>query len=880
MNMLLWRALFFRVLVEQRKLFAVAILTVSLGVALALGIRLGTQSALNSLEQSVGKAQPSGWSDPFTATTIEAKLFLSEMASRFGGQLFTTLEAPMGDNEDAESRDKTLQIHVFWGGDTQGNGLSSPANGAARFDAQATQSNENEVIELNISSRCRSELPKSAMLMLAGKRVAANFLALDDGMQSGSCRHVNAGVNSFSTPELSRIVNAAALSGVFPISLPEQIKQFEELKILAAQVPGLESASNKSRISRLEEVTVSFRTNLQLMGFIALFIGFAIVHHVFSLLVARQSKSLAVLSALGIAQSRQIKVLFFLAACLGLAASLVGIFTGLAAGAFLSKVTSSTIKNLYDSLVDSSTLYWTTADLTYGFLLGFSACLLGALHPILKLKKLPVAQVMRDGSFEGHESGLTPRQSLTLSAFILAVSLVCLAWPLVWNRIPITALVACLGFLVIAALLAQQLGYFLYTKLHLGFWPTRWATQLRIFFAPQAAVVLQVLTLTFTLTFGVKGMAESFRETLSNWSQNTLKADLWIRTVGGAAAPLPDEVMRRLESAPEQMVVAVDRLSIGSATLSAGAGELERPVLLAAARFQEQAKVAPMKILLPTDHTTKAQAETAAEIYKASQNCAATLSDPCPAYISEPVVVHFALQDPLNTVLCPTFRAQQVCFRVQSVYQDFGSDQGVILTDESVFKQRLESPPLPSFSNVYLRNAESPEATYFAQELKLLAENSGGTLSFETLGDLRARILQTFDNTFRVTDALYVLCGLIAIVATVSCLNLQIRLRSREWSLLWALGLESHTLLRRFSLWSALMALLSSVVSLLGGWILSAILVYAVNYYSFGYSLSLAIPWTLPLTVVFVATLSGYVSGRLQTKSLSENTTISSLVRE
>jgi putative ABC transport system permease protein len=179
-----------------------------------------------------------------------------------------------------------------------------------------------------------------------------------------------------------------------------------------------------------------------------------------------------------------------------------------------------------------------------------------------------------------------------------------------------------------------------------------------------------------------------------------------------------------------------------------------------------------------------------------------------------------------------------------------------------------------------LRNAESPEATYFAQELKLLAENSGGTLSFETLGDLRARILQTFDNTFRVTDALYVLCGLIAIVATVSCLNLQIRLRSREWSLLWALGLESHTLLRRFSLWSALMALLSSVVSLLGGWILSAILVYAVNYYSFGYSLSLAIPWTLPLTVVFVATLSGYVSGRLQTKSLSENTTISSLVRE
>jgi putative ABC transport system permease protein len=878
MNLLLWHALFFRVLFEQKKLFATAVLTVSLGVALALGIRLGTQSALNSLEQSVGQAYPAGWSDPFTATTAEAKIFLTDVASRFGGQLYTNLEAQWEPERKTPSSSQTLLVHVFWGGDTQ---APSPRQ-EMELNAQssAAVAPEDQTIELVAGSKCRSQFPERSKILLAGKRVDAAFQTADAPFQLNSCRHLSAGAQSFSSPELSRIVNSAPLLAIFPVSQPDQKKLFDELKILGSQVPGLEIQSNQNRISRLEEVTVSFRTNLQLMGFIALFIGFAIVHHVFSLLIARQSRSLAVLGALGIAQSRQIKVLFSLAAFLGLAASLVGIFLGLAAGTFLSNVTSSTIKNLYESFVDSSTLYWTSSDLAYGFLLGFSACLLGALHPIFKLKKLPVAQVMREGSFESHESGLTSRQNLNLIGAILVLSLTCLSWPWVWNRIPITALLACLGFLVISALLAQQLGYLLYKKLHIGNWPSRWSTQLRIFFAPQAAVVLQVLTLTFTLTFGVKGMAESFRQTLSDWSQNTLKADLWIRTVGGAGAPLPFEVIERLEGAPDAVVQAVDRLSIGSASLTLAAPQNERPVLLAAARFQEQAKVAPMKILVPAQQSDSAQAKTAAKIYDEARSCAGTRDNPCPAYISEPVVVHFNLSKPLDSVLCPTFRAQQLCFRVASVYQDFGSDQGVILTDEAVFRRLLENPPLPSFSNVYLRDPNAPEAKELAQELRLLAENSEGTLSFETLADLRARILQTFDNTFRVTDALYVLCGIIAIVATVSCLNLQIRLRSREWSLQWALGIDSQTLLRRFSLWSALMALLSSAVSLLGGWILSAILVYAVNYYSFGYSLSLAIPWTLPMTVVGVATLSGYISGRLQTKSLSENTTLNSLVRE
>ncbi|MEY4064934.1 MAG: Macrolide export ATP-binding/permease protein MacB, partial [Pseudomonadota bacterium] len=189
-------------------------------------------------------------------------------------------------------------------------------------------------------------------------------------------------------------------------------------------------------------------------------------------------------------------------------------------------------------------------------------------------------------------------------------------------------------------------------------------------------------------------------------------------------------------------------------------------------------------------------------------------------------------------------------------------------------------PPKPSFSNVYLKDTLSNDAQRLTRELRTMVERSQGNLALETLDDLQKRILNTFDNTFRITDALYVLCSIVAVVSAVSCLNLQILLRNREWSLHWALGVGEDVILKRFSWWSALLALLAALASLAGGWILSAVLVYAVNYHSFGYSLSLHIPWQLPLLIVAVATLSGFLSGKLQTFTMKKNISLGSLARE
>lgn len=868
MKSLVWKVLFIRLLTEQKRLFITAIITVSLGVALALGIRLGTQSAIESMRTGVGQHEDGQWSDIYTAETPSAQLALTDLAMRFQGEIFSNIEATLAPEDTTESDDHRVQISVFY---------SQSASGA---DTQTRPDPVQSDIILFAPQNCQSQFRTNQRVNINGQSFMGQVLPQDSD-KTTDCRLFVTSIGFVRNKLLSELIQASKLSFIFPKKTEDDLERLKAVEQFAQSTTGVVANTAQKRLNRLTEVTASFRTNLQLMGLIALFIGFAIVHHVFSLIITKQSKNIASLSAFGISKRKMMAALLALAAVVGISASLLGTVLGLLCGRVLAHVASSTVKSLYDSLVDSAQLYWTGTDIGYGFAVGFLACFLGAIHPVYRITKIPIAQLMRDGSFEGHESGLTLKQSFILTLIIGALCALCLLTPVVWNRIPVTALLACLGLLVASALIAQQIAYLIYAGTRLmGFSPQKIA-ELRIFLAPQTAVVIQVLALNFTLTFGVKGMAESFRHTLVEWSNETLKADLWVRTVAGGSTPLPATVNSALQRAKDSgTALAVDSLTIVPALVQSMPEEPKKPVLLASANFTEQSKVTPLKVLVPNALSAQDQAVTARKIAAEAELCAATINQPCPAYISEPVSVHLMMPEPLNTLLCPEYRSQTLCFQVIGMYQDFGSDQGVILTDQRVFERLIPAAPQPSFSNVYLTKPSDQRAEQLIAELKTLSAESKGTVGFERLSDLRTRIMNTFDNTFRITDTLYLLCGIIAIIATVSSLNLQILLRNREWSLLWSMGLGQKTLLKRFSFWSAVMAFVAAIVSVFGGLALAAVLVYAVNFYSFGYSLSLKIPPELPVVVVLVAASCGYLSGRLQQASLVKNISLKSLNRE
>ena len=88
-------------------------LTVSLGVALALGIRLGTQSAIESMENNSLQQGLENWSDVYQAETPEAALTLTDLASRFEGELFTSVDASLTSDHLATKREQSSAFSLL-----------------------------------------------------------------------------------------------------------------------------------------------------------------------------------------------------------------------------------------------------------------------------------------------------------------------------------------------------------------------------------------------------------------------------------------------------------------------------------------------------------------------------------------------------------------------------------------------------------------------------------------------------------------------------------------------------------------------------------------------------------------------------------------------
>ena len=900
MNSLLFKALCTRLMTQQWKALLFASLSVALGLALALAIRLGTESAALNLKKNLETLQQPHWVGPVRVHNAAAERALEPFYARFSykttrvADAFWVHPAMLKEGNTTEPRGrKTLEqtdenktaaegaaedpaepvtLVLMWSGDSRVAGTQSL--GAPDF----TSVSKPDIPLVFVPEHCLTKHEKTERIRAFSREFTVQVVALpraakeaEPGAEAEGDENTSCAVAFASGPAWRALpqfagqpletdaLNADSIS--FYSETPSQQKDLEQqLAVLAASVPGLQFEPQAAQVESLGKLTQSFNINLQLMGFIAIFIGVFMVHHVFSLLIAKNAQMIAIVHAQGISLRKQIFPLFCVAACLGTVASIVGIVLGVGLGRVLSLITQSTVQALYARMLDAHAFYWNPRELIFAFVLGLGASLVGAANPVLKMRHMDSAQVLKTGVWESGSKCF----SLPTTLFILIASGTAIAvmvrYPLLIGRLPVGAFVSCLLILFLNALFAKDVCVFLYKKAGLKSLNHRFLMQLRIFMPPQAGVVLQVLCLGFALTLSVKSMAESFRQTLTNWVNTTLKADVWVRSTDGSATPLPPEVVAAVDAYRFKMktgdVVAIDALRVLPATFL-GAGN-SFPITFNGVRMQEHAVTESLKFL----DSKSRQKELSLEIHRQAKFCQATQSDPCPAYISEALSIHASELQGLGKTFEINVSGHHVFFKVAAVVQDFGNDSGIVMSDIALVQRLFDENPNPSFMNLYLRDKSVENATQVLHQIeKELVVEKGFALNLFTLVQLRQRVMEAFENTFRITDALYVLCAAIAFISVYTCLNLQLLLRRREWNILWALGLGEKRLRKGMALWAGNMAFVACVVSLAGGLSIAALLVYVVNYYAFGYSLELSLPWSFIGGVLVLAWVSGAVSG-------------------
>ena len=598
--------------------------------------------------------------------------------------------------------------------------------------------------------------------------------------------------------------------------------------------------------SQINNLSRAYRVNLTVLAFIALFTGAFLVFSVLSLSVAKRAQQFALLGVLGLSGRKRLSLVLWESLFLGLLGSAAGIALGTALAALALNVLGGDLGGGFFAGSAPRLQLSGWAALIYGAM-GVAAALVGGWWPARAAQALPPAQTLK-----GLGGALVNPHSHWLSLMLILLGAALSQAPPVWG-IPvaaylsvalllvggITALPWLIGLLLdrIAPLVARQ------TLPLLAVARARHQRE-------TAAVAVSGVVASLSLAVALTVMVASFRESVTQWLDQVLPADLYVRSSPNLGASdtvyfSPDYVqaasaLKGVKQLQAQRVVSL----LLKPSLP--------PVALIARELSDPAKTLPL------------------------------VGEPLPVpdgqigiYVSEAVVdLHgavmgqtFAALGTMFKTLAQTGKEAQPSYFVAGVWRDYARQSGAIAIDKAAFV-RLTGDQRANDLALWL--SDTADAPQLQQALRALAEQMGSgvgdLMEFGTPSQIRATSLRIFDRSFAVTywlQAVAIAIGLFGVAASFSA---QVLARRKEFGLLAHLGLTRRQILTVVAFEGAAWTLLGALAGLALGLVVSGVLVHVVNPQSFHWTMDLMLPWLkllgLCLAVVAAGTLTAWLAAQ------------------
>ena len=608
----------------------------------------------------------------------------------------------------------------------------------------------------------------------------------------------------------------------------------EAEEAIAARLPdGLRVQRPAQRGRQVEKMLAAFHFNLTALSYIALVVGLFLVYNTVAVSVISRRGEIGTLRALG-ATRRKLLGLF-----LGEAALLAGLGTavGVPAGWLLAqgaiRLTSTTVNALYiTSAAAVPPLAWFDLLLAGG--VATPLALAAAAIPALEGARLtPISAVRGADRFASGQ-----RQRMGRMALVAAVLFGLAGWLSTLEPVgglPLYGLGATLAVMGGGAALVPLLLTWLRRVGRRAF--VRWfKVEGMLAHANLSASVgrltvsVAALVVSLAMLAAIAIMVGSFRDTVTYWVGQTLRADLFVSAAGrGPAGPSPtisSDAERRV--AAHQSVVAIDQFQ--SVDLPYGAdGDL---IILGAGNFE---------VLLEHGGLLFKEPES-------GRNAMARAVGADAVVVSEA----FALKQRVavgETIALETPEGARP-FRVEAIYYDYSSDRGLVVMDRSTF-ERHYGAQRPAGLTVYLDPAADPVTV---REELLAGLGPDHRLFINTNATLRAEVLRIFDATFAITYALEAIAIFVAIMGVATTLLTLVLERREELAMLRLVGAGRAQITRMVVLEAAMLGVVSQALGLAVGVVLSVILIYVINVQSFGWTIQFDLPiWFLVRSTVLVA---------------------------
>ena len=607
-------------------------------------------------------------------------------------------------------------------------------------------------------------------------------------------------------------------------------KEIDAIQVMLPPEARLVAANSRNRA--MGEMTRAFALNLTAMSLLALVVGMFLIYNTVSFSVLQRRELLGNLRILG-ATRRDI---FILVLGEGLLIGVVGTVIGLVLGILLAQelihLVTRTINDLY-FVLSVNELFLQPAGLIKGALLGVGATLLSVLIPASEAALSSPRSVLDRSRIEGKARRLRlPLTWLGLGISILALILLQTDTSLISGFVALFILI--LGFtLLTPALVAglsrgvnRQFGALLGVA-------GRMAVRGVYTSLSRTGVAIAALSIAVSTTVGVGVMVDSFRGSVQQWLETTLRGDIYI------SPNLPPGTGNQARLRPE-LITAIEKLP-GIAEVSLGRpSEIQsgdRITQLFAIRMAQNS-YGSVNLLQgdPKSVWPKFNREQA-------------------VLISEPYAYHHKLKmgDRINL---DTDRGRQI-FEIAGVYRDYGSEHGVVSIRMSLYRQFWNDNSVYSMG-LYLKPGTDPDRL-IDQIYSLVGQRQD--LRIRSNKVLHQTSLETFDRTFAITNVLRLLAICVAFVGILSALlALQLE-KSKELAILRATGFTPRQVWGITITQTGFMGLVSGLLAIPLGLILALVLVFVINRRAFGWSMDLIIPGEVLMEALLLALISALLAG-------------------
>jgi putative ABC transport system permease protein len=607
---------------------------------------------------------------------------------------------------------------------------------------------------------------------------------------------------------------------------------------------GLQFAEPGDAAERVSNLSRAYRVNLTVLALVALFTGAFLVFSVLALSVAKRAQQFALLGVLGLTPRERLRLVLAESLLLGLVGSLAGLALGTALAAFALRVLGGDLGGGYFEGV-APTLHWNGgAALLYGAL-GVLAALAGGWWPARAAQALPEAQTLK-----GLGAAPTQGRSHWLALGLIAAGALLANLPAI-GGIPVAAYVS-VGCLLVGGITALPWFVALLYDRMAPMFARRLLPMLAIERARRmrgtAAVAVSGVVASLSLAVALTVMVASFRESVTQWLDVVLPADLYLRAASGSSgsdtAAFSPAFVQALGQLP-----GVAR----TGTLRTRALQLDpaQPAVTLISRSLDGGPAQALPLIGPALPVPPGQIGI---------------------YVSEPMVeLHSAKPGapyaPLASALGRAGRTAPQPFFVAGVWRDYARQFGAIAMNARDF-ERLTGEREVSDVSLWLAPGAS-EATLQAAVRDLATRHDAAPdtgIEISSVGQIRATSLRIFDRSFAVTywlQAVAIAIGLFGIAASFSA---QVLARRKEFGLLAHLGFTRRQVLAVVAGEGAAWTAIGAVAGLGLGLAVSLVLVKVVNPQSFHWTMDLLVPWTrlaaLCAAVVAAGTVTAWLAGR------------------